>query len=95
MGQGPSQPQEQPDLHVGDLVRLTGLPPWVSRMPEESQRVFQPCVGGTFRVRALRTPPGDVELWVRDGADHPDVLGDSIWIEPEYLERVPPEAVAV
>ncbi len=83
------QPHERSDLRVGDLVSLTGLPPWVGQMPTESQRVFQPCVGGTFRVRALRTPPGDVELWVRDGADYSTVLGDSIWIEPVYLQRVP------
>jgi hypothetical protein len=57
-----------------------GAPPWIGQTPAESQRVFQPCVEGTFRVRARRTPPGDVEVWVHDGVDH-------IWIEPEYLER--------
>ncbi len=94
MDQGQPHPHDRHDLHVGDLVRLTGLPRWVDHMPAESQRVFQLCVGGTFRVQALRSPPGDVELWVHEGADHPDVMADSIWIEPEYLERVTPDDTA-
>ena len=35
---------------AGDLVKLGSLPPWVSQLPEESQRVFRYCVGRNYRV---------------------------------------------
>jgi hypothetical protein len=37
-------------IRPGDWVILTTLPPWVSQLPAESQRVFAFCVGRRYRV---------------------------------------------
>jgi hypothetical protein len=37
-------------IRVGDWVILATLPPWVSQLPAESQRVFEFCIGRRCRV---------------------------------------------
>jgi hypothetical protein len=55
-------------ITIGSWVRLTTLPPWTERMPEESQRVIRHCVGRVFRVDEI-TPEGLLVLDVSAEVD--------------------------
>lgn len=86
-------------FEVGDYVRLRQVPPAVATSADDddalaTKRVFQQCVGQIFRVRGIGTnsPHGEtdhIEVWVHRGRDSDSELYHTIWVEPEYLERVP------
>jgi predicted short-subunit dehydrogenase-like oxidoreductase (DUF2520 family) len=72
-------------VEIGDRVRLTEVPHAVKEGKPETRAVFKRCIGKVFPVAGFEK--GLIELQV--GA----VVGDfpaarSIWIEPEFLERV-------
>jgi predicted short-subunit dehydrogenase-like oxidoreductase (DUF2520 family) len=72
-------------VEIGDRVRLTGIPPAVAGGKPETKALFKRCVGKVFPVAGFEK--GLIELEVGS------VVGDfpaahSIWIEPEFLERV-------
>ena len=75
-------------MRIGDRVRLTSLPPWVARLPAESQRVFEYCVGRTYPI-VDETSEG---LFVLDvSVDVDERFGgfmNDLRVEPEYLEVV-------
>jgi hypothetical protein len=37
-------------LKIGSQVTFAVLPPWVSELPAESQRVYAFCLGRTYRI---------------------------------------------
>jgi hypothetical protein len=77
---------------AGDWVTLARLPPWVATLPLDSQRVFEHCVGKTFRVEEI----GEDDLLVLDVSPEVDELfGGSfndLRVEPEYTQRAEPDA---
>jgi hypothetical protein len=86
-------------IKIGDYVRLRQVPPAVATSADAddelaTKQVFQECVGQIFRVRGIGTnsPHGEtnhIELWVHEGRDSDSAAYHTIWVEPEYLERVP------
>lgn len=72
----------------GDAVRLKTLPEFVSRLPEESVRVFVACVGGVFPVTEI-TDDGLLVLDVSATIDHRfGGYANDIRVEPRYVDRV-------
>jgi hypothetical protein len=65
---------------------VTTLPPWVSKLPVESQRVFEFCLGRRYRVEEI-DEHGHLVLDV--SADIDERFGgfmNDIRVEPEYVE---------
>jgi hypothetical protein len=77
-------------IRPGDWVILTTLPPWVSTLPVESQRVFAFCVGRRYRVDEI-DEYGQLVLDV--SADIDTRFGgymNDIGVEPEYVAVTEP-----
>jgi hypothetical protein len=75
-------------IRVGNWVILTSLPPWVSQLPAESQRVFAFCVGRRYRVDEI-TDDGHLVLAV--SADIDERFGgymNDIRVEADYVVLV-------
>jgi hypothetical protein len=74
---------------VGERVRLARRPAWADRMPPETQRIIDHCVGKTFRIDDIA--PGD--LYVLDVSVEVDArfggFANDLRVEAEYLEPVP------
>ena len=74
-------------IKVGSQVRFAVTPPWVTTLPEESQRVFHFCLGRTYRVNEI----DHHGLFVLDvSADIDHRFGGSmndIRLEAEYLRE--------
>lgn len=74
---------------IGDRVRVLQVPPQVlEKMSPESIKIFKRCVGQVLRIDDLNDI-GWLELNVMDdGSQAPNYCYHTIWIEPEYVERV-------
>ena len=72
----------------GDLVKFEILPDWVSKLPDESQRVFRHCLGRTYTVYEI----DQNGLLVLDVSKDIDKLFggfmNDIRAEPEFVTRV-------
>jgi hypothetical protein len=75
-------------IEVGSTVRFARMPDWVGQLPDDSRRVFEFCLGRTYRVREI----DQHGLFVLDVS--PDIdpsfggfLND-IRLEAEFLEAV-------
>jgi hypothetical protein len=77
-------------IRPGDWVILATLPPWVSQLPAESQRVFDFCVGRRYRVDEI-TNDGHLVLDVSPDTDAQfgGYMND-IRVEPEYVVLTSP-----
>ena len=73
---------------AGDLVKFETLPDWVSKLPEESQRVFRYCVGRTYVVSEI-DESGLLVLDVNQDIDarFGGFMND-IRIEPGFVRKV-------
>lgn len=73
---------------AGDLVKLETLPGWVSKLPEESARVFRYCVGRTYPVSEI----DENGLLVLDVSQDIDArfggFMNDIRVEPEFVKKV-------
>ena len=79
-------------IRPGDWVILTTLPPWVSQLPNESQRAFAFCVGRSYRVDEI-DKHGHLVLDV--SADIDARFGgymNDIRVEPEYVAPATPRS---
>jgi predicted short-subunit dehydrogenase-like oxidoreductase (DUF2520 family) len=70
-------------VEIGDRVRLTEMPDAVKDARLETQTIFKRCVGKVFPVAGFEK--GLIELEVGAVVGH---AAHSIWVEPEFLERV-------
>ena len=72
-------------VRVGDIVVLDRLPPWVTRLPSESQAVFESCVGRAYPLVEI----DEQGLYVLDvSADVDAAFGgrfNDIRVEEAYL----------
>ena len=75
-------------IQSGSTVRFIKMPTWVSELPFESRRVFESCLGRTYRVEEIDSH-GLFVLDVSPDIDHRfgGYLND-IRLEAEYLEEV-------
>ena len=70
---------------IGDVVRVTQLPPDIRTLPKESRAAFRYAVGKTFRVEGFGRY-GHLELVVHERRPSRDRYeSDTIWIEPEFV----------
>ena len=70
-------------VSVGNLVRVTRVPPGYSELPRESRRRFRAIVGHRFRVAAIASEPRWIELNVgRILGRLSHSLGKTVWLEP-------------
>ena len=68
-------------FHIGDVIRITRIPPVVlSDSPPETRKLFQRVLGSTFVVRGFG-PYGHIELDV----SKVERL-NTIWIEPDCVQ---------
>jgi hypothetical protein len=77
-------------IQVNDWVVLETLPPWVEHLPQESQAVFQFCVGRTYQVTEI----DQNGLFVLDVSEVDAIFGgfmNDIRVEDEYLILVEPQ----
>ena len=76
-------------FEVGDLVRITKLPPDLHDAADiGTPGVFASALGQTFRVEGFGEY-GHLELVVRERATADNTFdSDTIWIEPEFVEAV-------
>lgn len=76
---------------VGDLVRVTGIPPGVDTMPEDSRCLFARIVGRTLRVDEV-ADWGDLVLnALADGSQSPDWNAHTLWLPPAFADLVTPD----
>ena len=76
------------DSMVGATVKFARMPEWVIQLPEESRRVFEFCLGRSYRVReiachGLLVLDLGAEVESRFGG-----FGNEIRLEAEFLERM-------
>jgi hypothetical protein len=87
--------ESESPIAVGDWVKFETVPPWVERMPFESQQVFKFCVGKSYRVDEI----GADGLLVLDVSwDADDRFGgymNDLRLEPELVVRSEPRAAEV
>ena len=75
-------------IKPSSTVRFAKMPGWVAQLPGKSRRVFEACLGRSYRVEEI-----DVHgLFVLDVSDHVDRqfggFGNDIRLEAEFLEEV-------
>jgi hypothetical protein len=73
---------------VGSIVRFASMPNWVCELPQESRRVFEFCLGRTYRVKEIDAN-GLYVLDVSEDVDERFGGGmNDIRLEQEFLEEV-------
>ena len=72
----------------GTIVRLIVTPPWVDQLPEESRKVFEYCVGRSYRVEEIDSNG----LLVLDVSSDVDTrfggLANDLRVEAQFVEEV-------
>ncbi len=75
-------------IRTGGIVRFARMPDWVAGLPVESRRVFEFCLGRTYRVEEIDTQG----LLVLDvSADVDERFGgfmNDIRLEAEFLDKM-------
>ena len=73
-------------MKVGSTVRLIGVPDGLEDDPDlPTKSTFENCVGHTFVVAGFNDV-GIAELCVQSVTGS---VGETIWVEPRYLELLP------
>lgn len=76
-------------IKAGDTVKFKALPPWADELPEESRKVFQFCLGRSYKVSEIDSK-GLFVLDVSKDIDHRfGGFMNDIRLEEEYLEKKP------
>jgi hypothetical protein len=71
-------------IKVNDWVILKSIPSWIEHLPQESQEVFQFCVGRIYQVSEI----DQNGLFVLDVSEVDAIFGgfmNDIRVEEEYL----------
>ena len=75
-------------IQPGSVVRFARIPDWVAKLPDETRRVFEFCLGRTYRVGEIDSQ-GLFVLDVSADIDHRfGGFMNDIRLEAEYLEEV-------
>ena len=76
------------EIRKGDMVRVVAIPPDLDdRAGIGTPQVFELAPGKTFRVEGIGKY-GHLELVVRQTSTDSSYTSDTIWIEPEFVEKV-------
>ncbi len=77
------------NFKVGDLIRVVKIPSGLHDAARiGTPEVFQRALGKTFRIEGL-DEHGHLELVVAEHkASEETYASDTIWIEPEFVEKV-------
>ena len=74
-------------MKVGDTVIFAKMPSWVTKMPEDSRRVFETCLGKSFTISEIDRNG----LFVLDIGKEVDTqfggLMNDIRLEAKYLKE--------
>ena len=74
-------------IKVGSTVKFAKMPEWVARLPEESRRVFEFCLGRRYRVVEI-DEHGHFVLDVSADVDHRfGGFANDLRLEAEFLEE--------
>jgi hypothetical protein len=71
-------------FNPGEMVTLVELPPWVGKLPIESRRVYEHCVGRTYRIDEIDSN-GLLVLDVREVDALFGGFMNDIRVEPRYV----------
>jgi len=75
-------------IQPGSTARFVKMPEWVATLPEESRRVFECCLGRSYRIEEI----DGQGLFVLDvSADIDERFGgfmNDLRLEAEFLEEV-------
>lgn len=75
-------------IQRGSTVRFAKMPEWVAELPDESRRVFEFCLGRTYRVKEI----DHQGLFVLDvSSDVDERFGgflNDLRLEEEFLEQL-------
>ena len=75
-------------IERGSTVRFARLPDWVASLPDESRRVFEFCLGRTYRIDDI-DKEGLFVLDVSRDIDHRfGGFMNDIRVEAQFLEEV-------
>jgi len=75
-------------IQSGSTVRFTKMPKWAAQLPDESRRVFEFCIGRTYRVDEIDSQ-GLFVLDVSADIDHRfGGFMNDIRLEVECLEEI-------
>jgi hypothetical protein len=75
-------------IQPGSIVRFAKMPSWVADMPDDSRRVFEFCLGRTYRIEELDCN-GLFVLDVSAEIDHRfGGFMNDLRLEAEFLEEV-------
>ena len=75
-------------IQLGSTVRFVKMPDWVAKLPDESRRVFEFCLGRTYRIEEI-DGQGLFVLDVSADVDHRfGGFRNDIRLEAEFLEEV-------
>jgi len=78
-------------MKPGDKVRVIGVPDSIKGLPDESQALFEACVGGVFKITDEREIAGvgkEFELLVSEVSMGDKYAAEFIWIESEFIKLV-------
>jgi hypothetical protein len=76
-------------IQPGSRVRFVKMPDWAAKLPIESRRVFEFCLGRTYRIKEIDSQ-GLFVLEVSADIDHRfGGFMNDIRLEAEFLEEVP------
>jgi hypothetical protein len=74
------------NLKRGSRVRLIGVPDGLDDCNDlRTKSTFEKCLGGEFVVAGFN----DVEMAELDVGSVTGSLGETVWVEPEFLEVLP------
>lgn len=75
-------------IQPGSTVRFARMPEWVAQLPKESRRVFEFCLGRTYRIEEIDRH-GLFVLDVSPDIDKPfGGFRNDLRLEAEFLEEV-------
>ena len=75
-------------IQAGSTVRFARMPDWVAKLPDDSRRVFEFCLGRTYRIEEI-DDKGLFVLEVSPDIDHRfGGFMNDIRLEAEFLEEV-------
>ena len=75
-------------IRPGSIVRFAKLPNWVAKLPVESRRVFEFCLGRSYRVDEIDSRGLSVLDVSADVDDRFRGAMNDIRLEAEFLEEV-------
>jgi len=76
-------------FHIGDYVRIIGVPSSIASLPEESRLIFSRAVDRILRIDDIAQDTGELMLNLKEnGSQSQSWCDHTIWLEPEFAKHV-------